>query len=573
MGTNCCAHFIQIESKMCYMKNLLLIIFVLFILQEIFSQKFYPAPDFSFSGVTPTWIYRAKENCTDIDSEYWLPIACGDRMTQEMKHIVYKDKVFLLYNNAEKYTYGGSTLIGLNYYTGDSVWQNEYKSNLVHIKIPEAVEDEFGYNYSQSFFIFGQELELLGTLDYSKHYNLKQRIYYGGLSVRRVNPENGKTTYHKYNYYIMDRIITTIIEEKPLAINRIKDGFFLYQYNGIQPNTPDGTGELRPRILNDTFAGPVLQNNWIKFGPTKIHKIYHPVIVPNDSIFIYNISIPSFNGIREFRHYMWKVNHRGEYKDFQDVSEKFGGPELKFWIDNIEHIDTFIRLTITAPYKNLDTIFGHQGYLYITYDGKIIRDQRKLKLDGKPVGNIISTKLKGSKDQLHIVRFIDETDIYFYKEVYQGEFFKLGVMSIISPTIYTLIPKFVVQGEDGDLIITLDARLINIPEANDLRIGGWPFVCKINGRNLGIPTALNNPAKENEIFSFLPNPTTDHIEILASESGSFQIINIEGKILIQADLLSNKKEKIDVSELSSGIYFIKFMTRNREVKINKMIKK
>ena len=64
----------------------------------------------------------------------------------------------------------------------------------------------------------------------------------------------------------------------------------------------------------------------------------------------------------------------------------------------------------------------------------------------------------------------------------------------------------------------------------------------------------NKNKNKNNTFQILPNPARDYLEIKTNQNGRCQIIDISGKILIEKDI--SNSNKIDVSDLSNGIYFI-----------------
>lgn len=62
-------------------------------------------------------------------------------------------------------------------------------------------------------------------------------------------------------------------------------------------------------------------------------------------------------------------------------------------------------------------------------------------------------------------------------------------------------------------------------------------------------------SRQNEI-SIFPNPAKDEIYVVGNNISTIEIINLNGTI-IKTQTISNKTCKIDVSELSKGLYFIK----------------
>ena len=91
---------------------------------------------------------------------------------------------------------------------------------------------------------------------------------------------------------------------------------------------------------------------------------------------------------------------------------------------------------------------------------------------------------------------------------------------------------------------------------------------------INLTETLSNDEFQNEnAFTIYPNPTTDFIEINGLDTAGiskYSIFNNLGKELISAEnLLTNK---IDVSQLSTGIYFISIANEDK-VQTLKFIKK
>ena len=73
-------------------------------------------------------------------------------------------------------------------------------------------------------------------------------------------------------------------------------------------------------------------------------------------------------------------------------------------------------------------------------------------------------------------------------------------------------------------------------------------------------STLNTPSFKEVEFSFYPNPVKDllHIESPQSEIQKFEIFDMNGKQVLQSDLVG--QETIDVSQLKSGVYLLQVET-------------
>lgn len=74
----------------------------------------------------------------------------------------------------------------------------------------------------------------------------------------------------------------------------------------------------------------------------------------------------------------------------------------------------------------------------------------------------------------------------------------------------------------------------------------------------------------NSCISFFPNPTIDKLTIIASDQASIEISNINGQI-IKSIYGDKKTTVIDLTDLSSGIYFMRVKT-DKEIVTKKIIK-
>ncbi|WP_271392273.1 T9SS type A sorting domain-containing protein [Aequorivita sinensis] len=80
---------------------------------------------------------------------------------------------------------------------------------------------------------------------------------------------------------------------------------------------------------------------------------------------------------------------------------------------------------------------------------------------------------------------------------------------------------------------------------------------------------------ENAMFSIYPNPSFDTLNISSTKQvGNLKIhiLSLEGKILNTQHIDFNKQTSIDVSNLSSGIYFLKIADESGRVEVKKFVK-
>ncbi|MBP7496332.1 MAG: T9SS type A sorting domain-containing protein [Bacteroidales bacterium] len=87
----------------------------------------------------------------------------------------------------------------------------------------------------------------------------------------------------------------------------------------------------------------------------------------------------------------------------------------------------------------------------------------------------------------------------------------------------------------------------------DLYAGGIGSLYKTSAN-----TAINNQSKESSQFSVYPNPTFEQIIVETNilNNSTFEILNIEGKIVYRLDLLE-KRTVIALNHLAEGLYYVK----------------
>lgn len=82
---------------------------------------------------------------------------------------------------------------------------------------------------------------------------------------------------------------------------------------------------------------------------------------------------------------------------------------------------------------------------------------------------------------------------------------------------------------------------------------------------------VNDPSKKIAIVKIFPNPVQDYVNIESDKNFiAYDIIDESGKQILSKDF---KENKIDISNLKIGVYFIKLKSLSNETNIVKFIKK
>jgi len=83
--------------------------------------------------------------------------------------------------------------------------------------------------------------------------------------------------------------------------------------------------------------------------------------------------------------------------------------------------------------------------------------------------------------------------------------------------------------------------------------------------------AVNDSSKKVAIVKIFPNPVQDFVNIESDKNFiAYEIIDESGKLILSKDYKGNK---IDISNLKTGIYFITLKSLSNETNIVKFIKK
>ncbi len=97
----------------------------------------------------------------------------------------------------------------------------------------------------------------------------------------------------------------------------------------------------------------------------------------------------------------------------------------------------------------------------------------------------------------------------------------------------------------------------------------------INGTYTAATTGLEEFSLSNASFKVYPNPFTNQITISIDspvfEGASIEIINVLGETILTERVMANS-QILNTSDLTSGIYFVKFVTRHHLQRIIKLIK-
>ncbi|WP_026450832.1 T9SS type A sorting domain-containing protein [Aequorivita capsosiphonis] len=125
-------------------------------------------------------------------------------------------------------------------------------------------------------------------------------------------------------------------------------------------------------------------------------------------------------------------------------------------------------------------------------------------------------------------------------------------------------------GEPCEPIPCMEVDDLAAAQTNQLPYSAWDVVV-----NYSEDCLLGIATQQEKVFSIFPNPVQSELTITSKqETGNLaiKIVNLEGKVLSTPYLDFGKKGFINVSNLSSGLYFLNIETENGKVETNKFIK-
>ena len=86
-------------------------------------------------------------------------------------------------------------------------------------------------------------------------------------------------------------------------------------------------------------------------------------------------------------------------------------------------------------------------------------------------------------------------------------------------------------------------------------------------------TNLPNPDAAIRSFRFFPNPVTGYL-LISNDAveGMLSIVSVNGTRLVEMNIPAFTSKSIDLTQLSAGIYFVKFLDANGKITSNKLVK-
>lgn len=511
----------------------------IFLLQFIYltcivSQNVYMPPTFNFSGTKVSWNKRVAEISNSLDGEI---IYDKDQLYQRLSHVIFNNKIYYLLDNTGFKEQIGSTLACYDLTTGDSLWQKNFNTWNYNA----------GYNYNWDFRIQNPYLELFGEASIQEGSGNFPK----GYVSRRVIDELGNDIELYTNKDFHDRV--SFQQSIPPIYLEGQDFAFFYR-SGISKDS-NYNYAIWPYIWNENLQSRILPEYAVKFyEPTSYDPVLRGPVAINSLKYYYFVQFYNYT-LKEYTHYMWHTNGSGKFFDLTNVSSILGGINKQDAIQGYQKSGTLIRLKTFTKLKDYKQ--GNAGYIYLDSNGKLVKDQRAMVFDGKHVGHIVTNDFDLLKEKLHVIRFVEENNIYFYLEDSLGNFKKTGELINQGDSKFAFIPLFVKSSSRNDIVLSFYVALDSIFAGQNFVLGGWAYICKINAEDLKIKT--QNIDLEKLQTQLRPNPCNQEIFIDINENltkGFLNVYDINHKVYESAILKNKCTYLINTINFPSGVYFI-----------------
>ena len=91
--------------------------------------------------------------------------------------------------------------------------------------------------------------------------------------------------------------------------------------------------------------------------------------------------------------------------------------------------------------------------------------------------------------------------------------------------------------------------------------------------NNRVPDLLEEKNKLNNSLNIYPNPAPKLVNLLFVENvtGQVEVYSLSGKLVLKTNIENQKKQKLDISELVPGSYYLR-VNSNKIVFVKKLIK-
>ena len=541
------------------MKPLFIHFLMLFNLSHISSQSI-KTPSFDFGGSKSDWSHTLNDPDAYINPLFPTP----SQNPKSLGHIfnapieMNNNIIFKInnYNNEAP----GDVLASYDLKLGNRIWVKYFTPNK---------NDSIGYN----FYLDMQKSQdanilLLGSRSNKKLPNEFSSTFGGFYSKTVIDQKNGEIISNKY---ISKINIGYLQGENALLLENNMEMKYA-QYSNLS-NLPYNL-KIYPiyfDFINDTilnkFASTIELDTTIEIalytrnndGSANSPKISGPFSIKENE----NLYLAEYEQNGQSKHHLWKIDNNAKILMKKDISESLSGISKSDIYYSAVQSDSLILLTMAT---RDGTFERHRGYIFMDFDGNIVKKNTEIIIEGNKVGHLVTTPLKESNELVHAIRFQNSNDLFIYRETADKQYIKAAHLINPNSKAYAFVPLFQMQTSDDGIVVSGHITLDTVGQgigACRFDCVGWPVIMKLSAETLGITSSTSDAWQDKVAFTIAPNPTSDLITITIAEgvaSGSIQVTDQTGRIVTTQDIATSQTN-IDISALPSGLYLVSLTDR------------
>ncbi len=522
-------------------------------LQVTFCQLI-KTPNIHFKGSKVEWAHTVRDTF-----EPDAPFTFLRASEKDLGVIITRPKengntvIFNVSNNNVFYT--GTLVSAYDLKSGNIIWEKNYNPHY---------ENTYAYTFTMEM-DFSQEGNLI-LRGYKSRMPFQGAKYNGHYIEREVDLGSGSTVKEYLN--TKDMIITNVRTNPAKSKNQ--SSFFVYSSwfaNKFWPTLIDVENDT---IITSYENDPerVVLFDGITSSSRGIMRVDGPFTTNNET-FTY---LAQYLEDDKLRQWIWKTESNAKLIELREITSQLG----EFYM-RTEQKEGFIEL-ITSP----DDVFknGHQGYIFMDMEGNILRRTSKMTIDGKKVGHLSVNNLKNTEDILCVVRFQEDNDIYIYRETKEKKYIQAAHLINPNSKAFAFLPGHIFQSSDHGLVISGSFSMDTVFSSTRrclLNCLGWPVIMKMTAETLGIPTSTSDVGQQNVAYSITPNPSSQNINLIIPEIQNPVTLHITDQLgrSVWVQDISDTETVIDISGLTSGMYFVSLVdaSSGRQVgKVQKLVK-
>lgn len=511
------------------------------------------APSYDFGGVEIEWLQTIRDT-TNERRRSWGIIYNDETGWVWSKPYEYNGILLYSYYNYDQ-EYRGTLFSGINSQTGEILWQNNYSPR---------TKNGYGYNYYLGPNVSNGEAEFIGMRTFDSIFPQFNYPYNGYITSVTIDINTGneieyrcfdkqKLTFPSLNWQASEDGLTRVyyrLFNLSFPSNRGYDSYLFPVYYNMEADS----------IMDNWTAEPdkfFTVSNRDRNGFPNTVRTYGPFKV-NENEYAYCTNYARDNEVYlEF----WKADGLGNILLRKDISEASKVNDNNSYVFDAD----FDGKNIILGMRDFNGfLLGHRGIAIINTEGDVLLGRTGWNIDGKTV-QISRSAFLDDENILHIIRFHQSNDLYFYKEN-----IKTNAITYINKLIdansktYGFLPHHMLKTQDNGIVVS-GYYAVDTVGVIRLQEGSWQALFKISAEALGLSTTVEEVHTHHLEHKLYPKPAADRLYFdFAShpkQNIQVQILDMMGRQILISDV-SMQTHEVDVSTLPNGIYFYRLMINN-----------